>query len=139
MKTKQVIFNLFLFIAVMLISEAASSNEGTRAYYLSKMGVSSTNIQSIQNVETKLLKDFKTSSAADMMSKRVQSEKNQSHSLQTKHKLKRVAFAYNKVLKKHLKPNQLAGYMSYLNKSRELIHIPGGFYSPYVLGSFIRL
>ena len=139
MKTKQVIFNLFLFIAVMLISEIASSNEGTRTYYLSKMGVSSTNIQSIQNLEAKLLKDFKVSSAADMRSKRVQTQENQSESRQTKRKLKGVAFAYNKVLKKHLKPNQLAGYMGYLNKSRELIHIPGGFYSPYVLGSFIRL
>ena len=139
MKTRQIIFNLFLVIGVLLVSEVAVSSEGTRAHYLSKVGVSSTNIQAIRNLETKLLKDFKVSSAADMMSKKVRSERNQSYSVQTKRKLKQVASVYNKALKKHLQPNQVAGYMGYLNASRELIHIPGGFYSPYILGSFIRL
>ena len=136
---KQTVFNLFLIAAIILISEVAISDENTRSHYLSKIGLSSGSVQSIQSLETKLLKDFKISSAADMMSKRVQSEKNQSHSRQTKLKLKQVASVYNKTLKKHLKPNQLAGYTGYLNTSRELIHIPGGFYSTYVLGSFIKL
>ena len=145
MKTKQIIFNIFLILGILLISEVAVSSQSTRAHYLSQLGVSSQSIQSIQNLETKLLKDFKVSSAADMRSKRAQARRaaeaqnNQSESRQTKLKLKRVASVYNKTLKKHLKPHQIAGYMSYLNASRELIHIPGGFYSPYVLGSFIRL
>ena len=142
MKIKQIIFNIFLVLGILLISEVAVSNQSTRAHYLSQLGVSSQSIQSIQNLETKLLKDFKVSSAADMKSKRAQARRdqnNQSESRQTKLKLKRVASVYNKTLKKYLKPNQIAGYMSYLNASRELIHIPGGFYSPYVLGSFIRL
>ena len=144
MKAKQIIFNIFLVLGILLISEVAVSSQSTRAHYLSKLGVSSQSIQSIQNLETKLLKDFKVSSAADMKSKRAQARRsqaqnNQSESRQTKLKLKKVASVYNKTLKKYLKPNQIAGYMSYLNASRELIHIPGGFYSPYILGSFIRL
>ena len=139
MKAKQIIFNIFLILTILCISEVAVSNESTRIHYLSKLGISSQSIQSIQNLETKLLKDFKVSSAADMRSKRARTEENQSESRETKLKLKRVAFVYNKTLKKHLKPGQIAGYMGYLNTSPELIHIPGGFYSPYVLGSFIRL
>ena len=139
MKTKQIIFNLFLVAAILLVSEVAVSGEGTRVHYLSKMGVAPANIQSIQDLETKLLEDFKISSAADMRSKKIRSERNQSYSRQTKLQLRQVASVYNKTLKKHLQPNQVAGYMGYLNASRELIHIPGAFYSPYILGSFIRL
>ncbi len=139
MKSKQIIFNLFLVVAVLLVSEVAMSSEGTRAHYLSKVGVASADIQSIRNLETKLLNDFKVSSAADMRSKKIRSQRNQSYSRQTKHKLKQVSSVYNKTLKKHLQPNEVAGYLGYLNGSKELIHIPGGFYSPYILGSFIRL
>ena len=139
MNLKQIIFNIFLVLTILLISEVAVSSESTRAHYLSKLGISSQSIQSLQNLEAKLLKDFKVSNAAEMKSKRIQTQENQSESRQTKLKLKKVASVYNKALKKHLMHNQIAGYMSYLNASRELIHIPGGFYSPYVLGSFIRL
>lgn len=135
----QTVLNLFVIVAIVLISEVAISRENTRSDYLSKIGISPGSIQSIQNVETKLLKDFKVSRGAERISKKVQSKKNLSRSHQTKLKLKRVASAYNKTLKKHLNPSQIAGYMGYLNGSKELIHVPGAFYSPHILGSFIKL
>ena len=139
MTKRQIIFSLCLGIGIMLISEVAVATE-TRINYLLKMGISHGNIQSIQNLERKVLQDFKTSNSAEMASKRSRNKtkNHQSHLSQTKTQLKRTAFLYNQVLKKHLQPQQIASYMNYLNASRELIHIPGGFYSPYILGSFIR-
>jgi len=139
MTKRQIIFSLCLSIGIMLISEVAVATE-TRINYLLKMGISQGNIQSIQNLERKVLQDFKTSNSADIASKRsrTKTREYQSHLSQTRTQLRRTASLYNQVLKKHLKPQQIAGYMNHLNTSRELIHIPGGFYSPHILSSFIR-
>ena len=138
MTKKQIIFSLCLSIGILLVSEVAVAAEMTRVNYLLKIGISYKNVQSIQNLERNLLQDFKTSNSANVASKRSQTQHNQSHLSRTKTQLKSTASLYNQVLRKHLKPQQIASYMNYLNTSRELIHIPGGFYSPYVLSSFIQ-
>ena len=117
----------------------AVKNARSRIQYLSQTGTSDQSIQSIQNIERKILAEYKISSAANMLYKRNRNQESQSHLHQTQSQFKKTTSLYNKVLRQHLNPQQVTSYMNYLKQSQELIHIPGGFYSPYVLSSFIIL
>ena len=119
--------------------QVATANMRSRVQYLSQAGTSHQTIQSIQMIEGKVLAEYKISSAANLLYKRNRTQESQDYFLQVQTQFKEVAVLYNKILRQHLKPQQVAGYMNYLKKSQELIHIPGAFYSPYVLSSFIVL
>lgn len=137
MKKSKQIWSLCLFFIIVFASHSVLAE--TRAYYLSKIGVPHQKIQSIKNVEKRVLEKLKRSNAAVMTYRRTRSSKDIAQAQKLRRQLQHLATLYNRALKRHLNRQQLISYISYLNRSNEVIYISGGIYSPYVLTPLIAL